>query len=55
MKCRLLREAFKKFWQYQSVAWVKEFLHQQIFMTMRKNLPRESDGIAGGNLCAVSA
>lgn len=38
MKCRLLREAFNKFWQYQSLAWAKKFLQQWITRVMRSKL-----------------
>ena len=38
MKCRLLREAFNKFWQYQSVTWAKKFLQQWTTRVMRSRL-----------------
>lgn len=38
MKCRLLREAFNKFWQYQSLTWAKKFLQQWITRVMRSKL-----------------
>lgn len=38
MKCRVLREAFNKFWQYQSVTWARKFLQQWIARVMRSRL-----------------
>jgi transposase len=38
MKCRILREAFNKFWQYQSVTWAKKFLQQWVTRGMRSRL-----------------
>ena len=38
MKCRLLREAFNKFWHYQSVTWAKKFLRQWMTRVMRSRL-----------------
>ncbi len=38
MKCRVLREAFNKFWHYQSVTWARKFLQQWIARVMRSRL-----------------
>ena len=38
MKCRVLREAFNKFWQYQSVTWARKFLQQWITRVMSSRL-----------------
>lgn len=38
LKCRLLREAFQKFWSYQSATWAKTFLQQWTTRAMRCRL-----------------
>ena len=38
MECRVLREAFNKFWQYQSVTWARKFLQQWMARVMHSQL-----------------